>query len=101
MLRAVGFRRSSVLLGVLIEGAVLGGIAGVAGAAIAFLGFNGYQTSTVNPLGFTQTAFTLAVTPGLVGAAIVWSVGMGVLGAFLPAMRAAWLTIARVLAGDQ
>jgi putative ABC transport system permease protein len=100
-LRAVGFRRSSVLLGVLIEGAVLGGIAGVAGAAIAFLGFNGYQTSTVNPLGFTQTAFTLAVTPRLVGAAIVWSIGMGVLGAFLPAMRAAWPTIARVLAGDQ
>ena len=45
-LRAIGFNTASVLLSVLAESVVLGGIGGLIGGAGAYLAFNGDQTST-------------------------------------------------------
>ena len=45
-LRVLGFRRRSVVLALLIEGALLALIGGVAGCAVAYL-WNGYTTATM------------------------------------------------------
>lgn len=99
-LRAIGFRRASVLFGVLVEGAVMGILGGVLGCAVAYLIFNGVQTSTISPAGFTQTAFTFAVTPDLIVISVACAAAMGILGALLPAISAAGTRVATVLSGE-
>ena len=63
-LRALGFNTASVVVSVLAESLVLGGLGGVAGGLLAYAAFNGYQTSTMNFQTFSQVAFAFAVTPG-------------------------------------
>jgi putative ABC transport system permease protein len=96
-LRAMGFRRSSVFGGLLIEGATLGVIGGLFGSLIAYILFNGLQTSTINPAGFTQTAFRFAVTPDLICYAVIAALSMGALAAVAPAIGAARSVIAEAL----
>ena len=62
-LRALGFNTISVLVSILGESLVLGGIGGLIGGLGAYLAFNGYQTSTMNFQTFSQVAFAFRVTP--------------------------------------
>ena len=96
-LRALGFNTGSVLVSVLAESLVLGGIGGVIGAAGAYLGFNGYQTSTMNFQTFSQVAFAFRVTPGLLATGLFYALAMGLIGGLLPAIRAARLPISSAL----
>jgi len=95
-LRAVGFRRTSVLSAVLLEGLVFGLIGGVVGGAIAYFVFNGYQAGTMVG-GTTQVDFQFAVTTGLLMAGIAFALFMGFLGGLFPAIRAARLPVAKAL----
>jgi putative ABC transport system permease protein len=92
-LRAIGFGATSVLLSVLVEALALALIGAFAGAIVAWLLFNGLVANT---RGIT---FPLAVTPGLVRLGIAWAITIGLIGAILPAVRAARLPIAAALAG--
>jgi putative ABC transport system permease protein len=96
-LRALGFNTSSVLLSVLTESLVLGGIGGLIGGAAAYLAFNGYQTSTMNFQTFSQVAFAFRVTPKLLATGLIYSLSMGLIGGLLPAIRAARLPIPAAL----
>lgn len=96
-LRALGFQRGPVVISVLAEALALALFGGALGGLLAYLGFNGYQTSTLNFQSFSQVAFSFAVTPGLLILGIVYAVGIGFLGAILPAWRAARLPIATAL----
>jgi putative ABC transport system permease protein len=62
-LRVLGFRRRSVVLALLIEGAVLAVAGGVLGSAIAYL-WNGYSTATMGWETFSEIVFEFTVTPG-------------------------------------
>ncbi len=95
-LRALGFRRSSVLCAVISEGMVYGAIGGVVGGAMAYSLFNGYQAGTIFG-GNTQVAFQFTVTFGLLVTGIFWALGMGLVGALFPAIRAARLPVAVTL----
>jgi putative ABC transport system permease protein len=95
-LRALGFARTSVVVAVLAEGAVLGVIGGGLGALAAWLAFNGYQTHTLAN-GGAVTAFSFAVTPALIGAGIGFAIVMGLIGGFFPALRAARMPVATAL----
>lgn len=96
-LRALGFSRVPVVVSVLAESLFLAALGGAAGAGLAYLAFNGYQAATINWQSFSQVAFAFAVTPRLLGWAIVYALVMGLVGGFFPAIRAARLPIATAL----
>jgi putative ABC transport system permease protein len=96
-LRAIGFNTSAVLLSVLAESVVLGGIGGLIGGLSAYVAFNGYQTSTMNFQTFSQVAFAFRVTPGLLATGLFYALTIGLIGGLLPAVRAARLPISSAL----
>ena len=96
-LRALGFGGFPVVFSVLTEAVFLAVVGGVIGGAAAWLAFDGYQTSTMNFQTFSQVAFAFAVTPALLGQALLYSVVMGLLGGVFPAVRAARLPIGTAL----
>ncbi|MBN1203870.1 MAG: ABC transporter permease [Myxococcaceae bacterium] len=92
MLRAVGFRRRSVLASVMIESGLLGVTGGVLGA-LAALAMRWVDIRTLNFQTFAEVSFGFAPTPGILLAALLFGTGMGLLGGLLPALRAARLSI--------
>ena len=61
------------------------------------MAFDGYQTATMNFQSFSQIAFAFAVTPALLGTALVYAILMGLVGGLLPAIRAARLPVVTAL----
>jgi putative ABC transport system permease protein len=96
-LRALGFGSLPVVVSVLAEAVALSLIGGVLGGLVAWAAFDGYQTSTMNFQSFSQVAFAFAVTPSLLGTALLYAVAMGIAGGLLPAIRAARLPIVTAL----
>lgn len=91
-LRVLGFRRRSILAGFLFEGAVLAGIGGVMGCLFA-LPMHGYSTGTIGFETFAESVFDFQITPALALEGIVFSICLGIVGSFLPALRAARLPV--------
>ncbi|MCU0734459.1 MAG: ABC transporter permease [Methylotetracoccus sp.] len=91
-LRALGFRRRSILLAFLLESMFLGLLGGVLGIALSSL-MQFVTISTMNWQTFSELAFTFTLTPGIGVKALVFSLVMGFLGGVLPATRAARLDI--------
>ncbi len=87
-LRAIGFGGFPVVVSIMLESLALALIGGSAGALIAFLLFNNMAVSTLGA-NFTQIVFRFAVTPALVQKGLVIAVVIGMVGGFLPALRAA------------
>jgi putative ABC transport system permease protein len=96
-LRALGFGNFPVIFSVLSEAVLLSLVGGLIGGAIAWAAFDGYQTSTMNFQSFSQVAFAFAVTPKLLGTALVYALIMGLVGGLLPAIRAARLPVVTAL----
>ena len=96
-LRALGFGRGAVVVGLMIESLTLALAGGVVGSVVAYLGFNNFHTSTMNWQSFSQVTFAFAVTPQLLVQGVAWSLAIGLVGGLLPAIRAARLPIAAAL----
>jgi ABC-type antimicrobial peptide transport system permease subunit len=95
-LRALGFSRFAILAAFLAEALLLGGVGGLLGLGAASL-MQGYAVSTSNFQTFAEIAFSFALTPGIAAASLVFALAMGVIGGFLPAVRAARLPIVDAL----
>ena len=95
-LRAIGFGGMPVLASVMIESLVLALVGGAIGAALAYLLFNNLAVSTLGS-NFTQVVFNFKVTPALVGRGLVIAVVIGMIGGFLPALRAARMPVTAAL----
>lgn len=91
-LRVLGFRRRSILLGFLLEGAMLAGVGGVLGCLLA-LPMHGYSTGTLGWETFSEVVFDFQITPELAMKGVVFAVIVGLIGSFLPALRAARLPV--------
>ncbi len=91
-LRVLGFRRRSILGGFLFEGAVLAGIGGVIGCLLA-LPLHGYSTGTIGFETFAESVFDFQITPALALQGLVFSVCLGLVGSFFPALRASRLPV--------
>jgi putative ABC transport system permease protein len=87
-LRAIGFGGLPVMVSVLAESMLLALLGGLLGAVIAYVLFNGYTISTLGA-GFTQVAFSFAVSPKLVAIGLILSLVIGFFGGLLPALSAA------------
>jgi len=95
-LRALGFSRAAILTAFLAEAlllGLLGGVLGLAGAAF----MQALSISTTNFQTFAEVAFKFVLTPGIAIAALCFALGMGFVGGFLPAARAARLKIVDAL----
>lgn len=95
-LRALGFQRRSILAAFLAESLMLGLVGGVAGLACAslmqFLSF-----STTNFQSFSELAFGFRLNAAIIVQALLFSLAMGFVGGFLPALRASRLAIVDAL----
>jgi putative ABC transport system permease protein len=87
-LRAIGFGGFPVVVSIMLEALVLALAGGILGAVIAFVLFNNVAVSTLGA-NFTQVVFRFTVTPVLVQQGLVIAVVIGMVGGFLPALRAA------------
>ena len=95
-LRALGFSRSAILVAFLVEALLLGLIGGVVGLAAASA-MQAVSISTMNFQTFAELAFSFTLTPRIVVASLAFALGMGFVGGFLPAARAARLRIVDAL----
>ena len=95
-LRALGFRRSAVLGSFLFESVLLGAIGGGVGVGLASF-MQLVHISTLNWQSFAELAFTFTLTPRIAVLSFAFAVLMGVVGGFLPAVRAARLKIVDAL----
>ena len=95
-LRALGFRRRSILLAFLLEAMLLGLLGGLIG--LFFSSFMQFLTiSTVNWQTFSELAFSFTLTTGIAVRCIVFSLIMGFVGGVLPAARASRMNIIEAL----
>jgi ABC-type antimicrobial peptide transport system permease subunit len=95
-LRALGFKRGSILWAFLAEALLLGLVGGAIGLALASL-MQFASFSTVNFQTFADLSFRFTLTPGIVVKTVLFSLAMGLAGGFLPAVRAARLNIVDAL----
>ncbi|HEU5464076.1 MAG TPA: ABC transporter permease [Candidatus Binatia bacterium] len=95
-LRALGFYRRSILLAFLLESLFLSLGGGVIGLGIASL-LQFFTISTLNFGSFSELAFSFALSPSIIASSLGFSLLMGLIGGFLPAVGAARLNIIQAL----
>jgi putative ABC transport system permease protein len=95
-LRAIGFRRTNVLMAFLIESTVLSLVGGGIGLFLAsFLQF--FQISMMNFGSFSELGFSFSLSPGIVFGSLAFAFAMGIAGGFLPSVRASRMNIVNAL----
>ncbi|HOV90609.1 MAG TPA: ABC transporter permease [Syntrophorhabdaceae bacterium] len=95
-MRALGFKKSGILISFIIESLMLGLTGGLIGLFFAsFLRF--YTVSTLNFQTFSEIAFSFTITPRIAITAILFSLIMGLVGGILPAIRASRVGIVDAL----
>jgi ABC-type antimicrobial peptide transport system permease subunit len=95
-LRALGFRSSGILTVFLLEALLLGLVGGIIGLILAsFMQF--LTISTMNWQSFAELAFSFMLNPAIVAKSLGFALFMGLLGGFLPAVRASRLNIVDAL----
>ena len=95
-LRALGFRREAVLIAFLGESLGLSLVGGLIGLGAASL-LQSVDVSTVNYATFSEMAFRFRFTASVAAQAMAFALFMGVVGGFIPAWRAARLSIIECL----
>lgn len=95
-LRALGFRRRSILASFLVESVILSLMGGAMGCLLA-LPLHGISTGTANWMTFSEVVFHFRITPTILAMAMLFAVMVGVAGGFLPSLRAARQRIMDVL----
>jgi ABC-type antimicrobial peptide transport system permease subunit len=95
-LRALGFKRGAVLSAFLLESLLIGIVGGIAGIVLAsFMQYASF--STINFQTFADLSFRFILTPQVAVKSMVFALVMGLVGGFLPAIRAARLNIVDAL----
>jgi ABC-type antimicrobial peptide transport system permease subunit len=95
-LRALGFRRHSILTAFLVESLLLSLLGGVIGLVLASF-MQVFTVSTMNWQTFAELAFSFTMNPSVIVQGLLFALFMGLAGGFLPAVRAARLSIVDAL----
>lgn len=98
-MRALGFQRRSVLGAFLVEAILLALVGGGVGVLLASA-LTMTRVSTLNFANFSEIGFGFALSGGVVLSALIFALVMGIVGGFLPAVRAARLNIVNALRGS-
>ena len=91
-LRALGFRRGSILIAFLMEALLLGFIGGCLGLFLASF-LQVFTISTTNFQTFAELAFSFSITGEIIYKGLLFSLVMGFVGGVLPAARAARMSV--------
>ena len=98
-LRALGFRRRSILAVFLFESLLIALIGGVMGIVLAsFLQL--VSISTLNWNSWSEIAFSFTLSVPIVISSLIFAVFMGIIGGFFPSVRAARLNIVNALRAE-
>lgn len=95
-MRALGFGGPSVVVSFVIEALLIAFVGGLIGC-MAVIPLNGLTTGAMNLQTFSHVAFAFKITPELLVRGVVFALVMGLIGGFLPAVRAAQLPVATAL----
>ena len=95
-LRALGFSKAAVLSAFLAESLLLSAFGGATGIFLASF-MQLYTVSTMNWQSFAELAFSFDMTQAIVAKSLLFALAMGLVGGFLPALRAARLGIVDAL----
>ena len=95
-LRAIGFSQTSVLSAFLTEALFISIVGGLIGIGLAML-LQFVEVSTTNWDSFAEIAFSFKMSSGIAVSALIFSIIMGIIGGFLPAVRAGRLRIVNAL----
>ena len=95
-MRALGFKRRTILLSVIIESAFISLLGGIAGLLLA-LPVNAISTGTTNFETFSEVAFNFRVDARIAITGIVIALIAGIIGGALPALTAARMPITKAL----
>jgi ABC-type antimicrobial peptide transport system permease subunit len=95
-LRALGFQRRSILVAFLLEALVMSFAGGLVGLGLASV-LQFFTISTLNFGSFSELAFSFALSPSIIANSLGFSLAMGFVGGFLPAVRASRLNIIQAL----
>jgi putative ABC transport system permease protein len=87
-LRAIGFRKRSILASFLFESMLVGFLGGILGCLLA-LPMHGISGATANFETFSEVFFYFRLTPRILLGGLMFAVAVGILGGYLPARRAA------------
>jgi putative ABC transport system permease protein len=98
-LRALGFRRRSILSAFLLESLLLALAGGVVGLFAASW-LTAITISTTNFQSFSELAFSFTLTPKIVVNSVIFALIMGLIGGFLPAVKASRMKIVDALRAD-
>ena len=95
-LRALGFQREAIWIAFLVESMMLSVVGGLIGL-MAAMAMQSVELSTVNWQTFSEVAFGFKLTSAIAIQSMMFAVTMGVIGGFLPAIRASRLSIVAAL----
>jgi putative ABC transport system permease protein len=95
-MRALGFSRRSILVVFLTESILISIAGGLIGILIASL-LQFFTISTLNFDSFAELTFSFALSPAIIISSLVFAILMGIIGGFLPSVRAARLKIVNAL----
>ena len=95
-LRALGFRRRSVLTAFMIESIFIAFVGGVIGLLLSST-LQFFSISMLNFGSFSELEFSFALSPSIAINSLLFALAMGFIGGFLPAARAARLNIVNAL----
>jgi putative ABC transport system permease protein len=95
-MRALGFGGPSVVFSFVVEALLIAFVGGLIGC-LAVIPLNGLTTGAMNLQTFSHVAFAFKITPELLARGVVFALVMGLIGGFLPAVRAAQLPVATAL----
>ena len=95
-MRALGFGGPSVIFSFVIEALLIAFVGGLIGC-LAVIPLNGLTTGAMNLQTFSHVAFAFKITTELLVRGVFFALVMGLIGGFLPAVRAARLPVATAL----
>lgn len=87
VLRAIGFKRRSILVSFVLESIILALMGGAIGAAVSFV-VNGLSTGTTNFSTFSEVTFAFRVNAQVVISGFIFGGILGIVGGLFPAIRA-------------
>jgi putative ABC transport system permease protein len=95
-MRALGYKRRNILIAFLIESLVISLMGGIIGL-LAASALQSLRISTINWDTFSNLSFGFSLTTSISVSVMIFALAMGILGGFLPAIRASRIKIVEAL----